>query len=297
METYGAQVVASPSPDDELRARRPRRDARLARARWAWRSARRSRTPRPATTRSTRSGSVLNHVLLHQTVIGLEALEQMAMAGEEPDVIIACAGGGSNFAGLDVPVPRPQAARRGRLPGHRGRARGGAVADPRRLRLRLRRHRPAWRRSSRCTPSATSSSPSRSTPAACATTAWRRSCRCSRSTGVIEARSVHQRAVLRGRRPVRPDRGHPAGAREHPRDQGRGRRGARGEGGRRVAGDPVQPVAATATSTCRRTSATCQGALEDYEYPAEKVAAGARRPARRSADDAGRAAVRGSRLP
>jgi tryptophan synthase beta chain len=46
---------------------------------------------------------VLNHVLLHQTVIGLEAIEQMALAGDEPDVIIACAGGGSNFAGLAMP--------------------------------------------------------------------------------------------------------------------------------------------------------------------------------------------------
>jgi len=48
-------------------------------------------------------GSVLNHVLLHQTVIGLEAQEQMAMAGEQPDIIVACAGGGSNFAGLSFP--------------------------------------------------------------------------------------------------------------------------------------------------------------------------------------------------
>jgi tryptophan synthase beta chain len=48
-------------------------------------------------------GSVLNHVLLHQTVIGLEAIEQMAMAGDDPDVIIGCAGGGSNFAGLALP--------------------------------------------------------------------------------------------------------------------------------------------------------------------------------------------------
>ena len=48
-------------------------------------------------------GSVLNHVLLHQTVIGLEAMEQMAMAGDEPDVIIGCTGGGSNFAGLVMP--------------------------------------------------------------------------------------------------------------------------------------------------------------------------------------------------
>jgi tryptophan synthase beta chain len=48
-------------------------------------------------------GSVLNHVLLHQTVIGQEAIEQMGMAGESPDVVIACAGGGSNFGGLAFP--------------------------------------------------------------------------------------------------------------------------------------------------------------------------------------------------
>ncbi|MGI8703153.1 MAG: TrpB-like pyridoxal phosphate-dependent enzyme, partial [Candidatus Limnocylindrales bacterium] len=48
-------------------------------------------------------GSVLNHVLLHQTVIGQEAIEQMAMAGEEPEIIIGCTGGGSNFAGLTFP--------------------------------------------------------------------------------------------------------------------------------------------------------------------------------------------------
>ena len=48
-------------------------------------------------------GSVLNHVLLHQTVIGQEAIEQMALAGDDPDVIIGCTGGGSNFAGLALP--------------------------------------------------------------------------------------------------------------------------------------------------------------------------------------------------
>ncbi len=48
-------------------------------------------------------GSVLNHVCLHQTVIGLEAKEQMRIAGDEPDVVIACCGGGSNFAGLSFP--------------------------------------------------------------------------------------------------------------------------------------------------------------------------------------------------
>ena len=51
-------------------------------------------------------GSVLNHVLLHQTVIGQEAIAQMAMAGEEPDVVVACVGGGSNFGGLTFPFLR-----------------------------------------------------------------------------------------------------------------------------------------------------------------------------------------------
>ncbi len=48
-------------------------------------------------------GSVLGHVLMHQTVIGLEALEQMELAGEYPDLVIGCAGGGSNFAGFTYP--------------------------------------------------------------------------------------------------------------------------------------------------------------------------------------------------
>src|SRR5919202_6691408 len=51
-------------------------------------------------------GSVLNHVLLHQTVIGQEAMLQMQLAGEEPDVIVGCVGGGSNFAGLAFPLLR-----------------------------------------------------------------------------------------------------------------------------------------------------------------------------------------------
>jgi tryptophan synthase beta chain len=51
-------------------------------------------------------GSVLGHVLLHQTVIGQEAMAQMAMAGEEPDVVVACVGGGSNFGGITIPFLR-----------------------------------------------------------------------------------------------------------------------------------------------------------------------------------------------
>ncbi|MDJ0803350.1 MAG: TrpB-like pyridoxal phosphate-dependent enzyme [Desulfobacterales bacterium] len=51
-------------------------------------------------------GSVLNHVMLHQTIIGLEAQKQFALIGESPDVIVGCAGGGSNFAGLAFPYVR-----------------------------------------------------------------------------------------------------------------------------------------------------------------------------------------------
>ena len=51
-------------------------------------------------------GSVLNHVLLHQTVIGQEAMLQMELAGEEPDVVVACVGGGSNFGGIAFPFLR-----------------------------------------------------------------------------------------------------------------------------------------------------------------------------------------------
>jgi tryptophan synthase beta chain len=51
-------------------------------------------------------GSVLNHVMLHQTVIGLEAQKQMALIDRYPDVVIGCAGGGSNFAGLSFPFLR-----------------------------------------------------------------------------------------------------------------------------------------------------------------------------------------------
>ena len=102
METYGAEVVASPSLSTRygraVLAATPDSNGSLGMAI--------SEAVEDAATRDDTKyalGSVLNHVMLHQTVIGLEAQEQMAMAGEEPDVIIACAGGGSNFAGLTFP--------------------------------------------------------------------------------------------------------------------------------------------------------------------------------------------------
>lgn len=59
-------------------------------------------------------GSVLNHVLLHQTVVGEEALAQLALADDFPDVVIGCTGGGSNFAGLAFPLLRESRARSAR---------------------------------------------------------------------------------------------------------------------------------------------------------------------------------------
>ena len=76
-------------------------------------------------------GSVLNHVLLHQTIVGQEAIEQFAMAGDDPDVIIACAGGGSKLRRACLPVPRFAAARRPQAPRHRGGAGGLSDADAR----------------------------------------------------------------------------------------------------------------------------------------------------------------------
>ena len=102
METYGAEVVPSPSPTTNygrtVLAEHPDSPGSLG---IAISEAVEDAAGREDTKYSL--GSVLNHVLLHQSVIGLESIEQMEMAGEEPDFVIACAGGGSNFAGLAFP--------------------------------------------------------------------------------------------------------------------------------------------------------------------------------------------------
>ena len=102
METYGAQVVASPSLDTEygrkLLSENPDNTGSLG---IAISEAIEDTVTHPGTKYSL--GSVFDFVLLHQTVIGQESIAQMEMAGEEPDVIIGCAGGGSNFAGLTFP--------------------------------------------------------------------------------------------------------------------------------------------------------------------------------------------------
>jgi tryptophan synthase beta chain len=102
METYGASVVASPSMETNagraILADHPDSTGSLG---IAISEAVEDTVMRDDTHYAL--GSVLNHVMLHQTIIGEESIIQMEMAGEEPDVIIACAGGGSNFAGLSFP--------------------------------------------------------------------------------------------------------------------------------------------------------------------------------------------------
>ena len=106
MNTWGAECVPSPSPDTnygrKLLAENPDNPGSLGIAI--------SEAVEDAVTSKVNTkyslGSVLNHVMLHQTIIGLEAQKQMKDFGDYPDVVIGCVGGGSNFAGLSFPFIR-----------------------------------------------------------------------------------------------------------------------------------------------------------------------------------------------
>jgi tryptophan synthase beta chain len=109
METWGAQCVASPSTETNagraILERDPDSTGSLGIAI--------SEAVEDAATREDTKyalGSVLNHVLLHQTVIGQEAIAQLEMAGAYPDVVVGCVGGGSNFAGISFPFLREKIA-------------------------------------------------------------------------------------------------------------------------------------------------------------------------------------------
>ncbi len=102
METYGARCIASPSMETNvgraILAKTPDNTGSLGIAI--------SEAVEVAATRDDTKyalGSVLNHVLLHQTIVGQEAMRQLEMAGDDPDIIIGCTGGGSNFAGIVFP--------------------------------------------------------------------------------------------------------------------------------------------------------------------------------------------------
>ena len=102
METYGAKCIASPSNETNsgkaILAQRADHPGSLGIAI--------SEAVEIAATHDDTKyalGSVLNHVLMHQTIVGQEAIEQLAMAGDYPDIIVGCTGGGSNFAGIAFP--------------------------------------------------------------------------------------------------------------------------------------------------------------------------------------------------
>jgi len=105
METWGAKCVPSPSPDTnagrKFLEQNPEHPGSLG-------ISISEAIEDAVTSKGTRYslGSVLNHVLLHQTIVGLEVQKQLAMVREYPDIIIGCAGGGSNFSGLFLPFAR-----------------------------------------------------------------------------------------------------------------------------------------------------------------------------------------------
>lgn len=102
IETYGARVVASPSEETNagraILAEHPNSRGSLG---IAISEAVEIAAQAPDTRYAL--GSVLNHVLLHQTIIGQETMAQLEMAGDFPDIIVGCTGGGSNFAGIAFP--------------------------------------------------------------------------------------------------------------------------------------------------------------------------------------------------
>jgi tryptophan synthase beta chain len=109
MQAWGSEIVASPSNDTavgrSIREREPNSHGSLGIAI--------SEAVEDAATRDDTNyslGSVLNHVLLHQTVLGQEAKKQMENAGVYPDIVIGCVGGGSNFGGIALPFIRDKIA-------------------------------------------------------------------------------------------------------------------------------------------------------------------------------------------
>lgn len=105
METWGAKCVPSPSPDTNAGRKyleeNPNHSGSLG-------IAISEAIEDAVTTENSKYslGSVLNYVMMHQTIIGLEAQKQLAMVGEYPHVVIGCAGGGSNFAGVSFPLSK-----------------------------------------------------------------------------------------------------------------------------------------------------------------------------------------------
>lgn len=106
METYGAQVFASPTERTDFGRSLLEKDPENPGSLGIAISEAVEVAARSNGSKKYSLGSVLNHVLMHQSVIGEEAIKQMDLAGEYPDVVIGCVGGGSNFAGIAYPFLR-----------------------------------------------------------------------------------------------------------------------------------------------------------------------------------------------
>jgi tryptophan synthase beta chain len=141
METYGARCVASPSNETQsgrdILAKNPKHPGSLGIAI--------SEAVEVAAQRDDTNyalGSVLNHVLLHQTVVGLEAMEQMAMADDYPDILVGAPGAGPILAGWCFRFWAPNSGGK-KSPRGGGGTRGLSQPDPGQVRLRFRRHGPS----------------------------------------------------------------------------------------------------------------------------------------------------------
>ncbi len=240
METYGARCIPSPSNETEagraILAQHPDSPGSLG---IAISEAVEIAAKDPAVKYAL--GSVLNHVLLHQTINGEEAILQFEMTGDDPDIVIGCVGGGSNFAGLVFPFLGLQ------LRG--GRKRRFIAAEPAACPTLTRgKYAYDFGDTAGLTPlTKMHTLGSTFIPPAFHAGGLRYHGMAPLIShilelGLIEARALPADRLLRGRRAVRALRGHRARARGDACGAGRHRRGAALQGGRQGRDDPVQPV-------------------------------------------------------
>ena len=240
METFGARCIASPSMETnfgrQVLASTPDSNGSLGIA-----ISEAVEVAAGADDTNYALGSVLNHVLLHQTVIGQEAIAQMEMADDYPDIVVGCTGGGSNFAGIAFPFIGAQ-------------LRGGktvrviAVEPAACPSLTRGRYAYDFGDTGKMTPLAKMHTlGSAFIPPGFHAGGLRYHGMAPlvshlKELGLIEAVAPHQTAVLSGGRLLRAARRHRAGARGQPRGEGRHRRGDSLQGRRHLESHPVQSL-------------------------------------------------------
>ncbi len=240
MEAWGAECVASPSTETEagrrILAAHPNSPGSLG---IAISEAVEVAAQRGDTKYSL--GSVLNHVLLHQTVIGQEAITQLEMAGDYPDIIVGCTGGGSNFAGIAFPFigtglrggPRPRviACEPSACPSLTRGKYAYDFGDTGHLTPLVKMHTLG----SSFVPPGFHAGGLRYHGMAPLVSLLQ-------ELGLIEFARLYANRVLRGRHRIRPQRGCPAGAGSQSCGPRHARRGVALQGGRGLADNPVQPL-------------------------------------------------------